>query len=642
MIAEIGLFASCMAFILATMQMVVPLVASYKRQYYWTTYAVPLSLMTMCCVSVSFFALMYGFVINDFSIAYVATTSNSNLPLHYRITAMWGAHEGALLLWIFILSIWSALVALLSKNLPVHFRARVLAIIGMVNVGFLSFLIFASSPFERNLPYIPIDGNDLNPLLQDFGFVIHPPFLYMGYVGFVVAFAFSIAALLEGKLDTAIAKWTRPWTIAAWGFLTIGISLGSWWAYYELGWGGWWMWDPVENASFIPWLTGTALIHSLIVTEKRGTFKGWTLFLAVTTFSLTLLGTFLVRSGVLTSVHSFAADPVRGIYVLTFLAIVVGGALLLFAARGHLIYSTIGSKLVSREGFMLINNLFLSVAALMVLLGTLYPLIYDAVVGGRVSIGAPYFNFMFALLMSPLFVLMIAGPLMRWKSDSIVRALTERKKVALFTLALNVVVTVVLLIFISWPVAFAGFLAIGFIYTVLSDLAKKMRYQFSIGALLKVNSRTWSMHLAHIGLLFVVLGAIFTTQFSTQKDDRLSATKALDVAGFHFRYIDQQDYAKDNFVATRVNVEVSKGSWSTILSPEKRRYTVRGMVMTEAGIDPGFWRDVYVSLGEPLPNGDWAVRVHVKPFIRWVWLGTILMAIAAIIAVYSGRKGASA
>ncbi len=637
MAAEIGIFACSLAFVLAIVQMTVPMLASYKRQYYWMSLATPLSLATFVAVSLAFFVLMYAFVNNDFSIGYVASTSNSKLPLHFRVTAMWGAHEGALLLWIFILSAWSALVALFSRNLPVHFRARVLAVIGAVNVGFLSFLIFTSSPFERNLPYIPVDGNDLNPLLQDFGFIIHPPFLYMGYVGFVVAFAFSIAALLEGKLDTAIAKWTRPWTIAAWGFLTIGISLGSWWAYYELGWGGWWMWDPVENASFIPWLTGTALIHSLIVTEKRGIFKGWTLFLAVTTFSLTLLGTFLVRSGVLTSVHAFASDPVRGIYILAFLGIVVGGALILFAARGHLIYSTIGSKLESREGFMLVNNVFLSVAGLMVLLGTLYPLLYDAIIGGRVSIGEPYFDFMFSLLMSPLFVLMIAGPLMRWKSDSIIRALTEKKRVAVFTLVLNILATLAFFIFFSWPVAFAVFLTIGFLYTLGSDLAKKMRYQLSWAAFKGINIRTWTMHIAHVGLLLVVLGAILSTQFSTQKDVRLGPGKSVDVDGYQVGFLSQKDYAKDNFLATQVAMKVSKGDWSTVLYPEKRRYQVRGQVMTEAGIDPGFWRDVYVSLGEPLQQGDWAVRVYVKPFIRWVWLGTLFMGFAAILAV-AGRK----
>jgi cytochrome c-type biogenesis protein CcmF len=632
MMAEIGFISSILALCFTTLQGVVPLWASYKKQYYWMAVSIPLAYLVFVTVLISFVCLMTSFITNDFSVAYVATTSNSMLPIHYRITAMWGAHEGALLLWVFILAVWGALVARFSREIPMQLRAKVLAVIGLVGIGFISFMIFTSNPFERSLPYIPIDGEDLNPLLQDFGFLIHPPFLYLGYVGFVVAFAFSIAALLEGRFDTAIAKWTRSWTIAAWALLTIGISLGSWWAYYELGWGGWWMWDPVENASFMPWLTGTALVHALIISEKRGTYKGWTLFLAIATFSLTLLGTFLVRSGVLTSVHAFAANAERGVFILVFLGLVIGSALTLFMVRGFSVQSHIHSKLLSREGLMLMNNLLLACAGLMVLLGTIAPLIYDALSMGKISIGAPYFDKMFLLIFVPLLTLMTVGPLLRWKRDSLTRVLQEYKKEFIAVILVTIIGGSYLAVAVSLWAVFVLFVLASVLASVWIDIKKRVVGKKSgISGLRKIHSETWSMHIAHIGLLCTVIGIVMTGSLSLQKDIRLGKGDYAIVGDYKFTLLGQRNYQGPNFIATAADIKVTRGSFETVLQPEKRRYTVRGQTMTEAGIDAGLFRDIYVSLGEPMKNGDWALRVYIKPFMRWVWLGTIIMALSAVI-----------
>jgi cytochrome c-type biogenesis protein CcmF len=582
-------------------------------------------------VGAAFALLTLGFMVNDFSIEYVALNSNSLLPDRYRFSAVWGAHEGSLLLWELILSMWTLAVALFSKALPADFRARVLGVLGWVSVGFLLFIIYTSNPFGRILPPA-VEGRDLNPLLQDPGLIIHPPMLYMGYVGFAVAFAFAVAALLGGQVNRDWVRWSRPWTHVAWAFLTFGIALGSWWAYYELGWGGWWFWDPVENASFMPWLVGTALIHSQAVTEKRGAFRNWTLLLAIAAFSLSLLGTFLVRSGVLTSVHAFASDPTRGVYILAYLFIVVGGSLTLFALKAPRMVQGEGFEGMSRETMLLINNLLLGVMAAMVLTGTLYPLVIDAFGAGKISVGAPYFGLLFGLLLVPLAVALPFGMFSRWRSDRLWRVARS--------LAWPGLLALLAAIGTAWLVPGAGIQGTlgvaGGTWLMAASLAwpiKRIRQQG------RFSRAETGMTLAHFGLGVFLIGVGLTGTISSEKHLRMAAGDQFELGGYAFVFQGTRGVEGPNYVADRGEFLVLKdGQELTRMYSEKRRYLQSGQVMTEAAIDAGLTRDLYVSLGEPLDGGQaWAVRLYHKPFVRWIWLGALFMTAGGLLAASDRR-----
>lgn len=639
MVPELGHFALILALMLALLSAVYPLLGAHRGQVRLMALARPLALGQFLFVALSFGALVHGFVVNDFTLVYVASHSNSQLPLAYRISATWGAHEGSLLLWVLILSGWGAAVALLSRNLPLPAVARVLAVMGMIAVGFLLFILFTSDPFTRSLPYYPVDGADLNPLLQDPGLVIHPPMLYMGYVGFSVAFAFAIAALLSGKLDTAWARWSRPWTAAAWLFLTLGITLGSWWAYYELGWGGWWFWDPVENASFMPWLAGTALMHSLAVSEKRGVFKAWTVLLAIAAFSLSLLGTFLVRSGVLVSVHAFASDPARGLFILAFLVAVIGGSLTLYALRAAKVKSQGQFELLSRETLLLGNNVFLTTACLVVMVGTLLPLVHRELGLGSISVGAPFFNSLFTWLFVPFAFAMGAGPLARWKKEP-AGPLLRRLGLA-FALSLVLGVSLPLLLtqqaqgHAMLGLALAAFILVTSIQEV--QLRVGSRHGFFKGLRL-LNRSHWAMILGHLGLAVTVIGIALTTSYSVEKDLRMSPGGHFELAGYDFRFDRVSQVAGSNYQGYAAHFVVTRdGKMEAELDAQKRFYTVARSVMTEAGIDWGLGRDLYAALGEQLDGGAWGVRLHVKPFVRWIWGGGLLMALAGLLVVSDRR-----
>jgi cytochrome c-type biogenesis protein CcmF len=577
-------------------------------------------------IAFAFGCLVYSFAVNDFSVQYVASHSNSALPLHYRISGAWGGHEGSFLLWCSMLGLWMFAVTLFSAHLPEEMTARVLGVLGLLGAGFLAFMLFTSNPFERLFP-APADGRDLNPLLQDPGMVIHPPMLYMGYVGFSVAYAFAVAALLSGKLDAAWARWSRPWTTVAWAFLTLGIALGSGWAYYELGWGGWWFWDPVENASFMPWLIGTALIHSLAVTEKRGAFRSWTVLLAIVAFGLSLLGTFLVRSGVLTSVHAFAVDPARGIFILGLFALMIGGALVLYAWRTARI--GLGGEFapLSRESLLLANNVLLVAAAGAVMLGTLYPLALDAVGGGKISVGPPYFDTVFAPLMAPALFLMGVGPLARWKRASL------PELVVLLRWALGVSLAAGLLLpfaFGQWHalVGFSLALAIWIVVTALLSLRGRLRQ----------TRAHYGMMLAHIGVAVFVVGVALVKGYDAEQDANLRPGDTLELGGYVFRLESVRPVNGPNYRAAQARVSVTRdGKPVAVLHPERRVYTVQEQTMTEAAIDAGVTRDLYVSLGDPLEGGAWLVKVQVKPFIDWIWGGCLLMALGGLLAASDRR-----
>ncbi|MCB1734251.1 MAG: heme lyase CcmF/NrfE family subunit [Gammaproteobacteria bacterium] len=639
MIPEIGHYSLLLALCIAIVQATLPLIGAQRGIPSWIAVAKPAARAQLLFVGLSFVLLTYAFITNDFSVKYVATNSNSQLPLQYRISAVWGAHEGSLLLWVFILNIWAGAVSFFSRSVPAQMTARVLSVMGMISIGFLLFTLITSNPFERIFP-APMDGRDLNPLLQDFGLVIHPPMLYMGYVGFSVAFAFAIAAMLGGRLDAAWARWSRPWTQVAWVFLTIGIALGSWWAYYELGWGGWWFWDPVENASFQPWLVGTALLHSLAVTEQRGIFKAWTVLLAIFAFSLSLLGTFLVRSGVLTSVHAFASDPERGVFILMFLLVVVGGSLALFAWRGPQIKSHGKFDLLSKETALLVNNILLVIAACAILLGTVYPLILDALDMGKISVGPPYFNFVFIPLTAPLAVLVAFGVLARWRQ-------TDFMEIAL---RLKWVMVAALVAGVAWPLSLEGDLSAGAIFggllsawVILSalfivyDRARK-KSDLIVG-LKSIPRAFYGMTLAHIGIGVFIAGVTLTSLYSVEKDLRMAPGDVYETSGYQFRFVGTEPHDGPNFRADRGTIEVLQDDQVLMtMHPEKRIYTVTRMPMTEAAIDPGLFRDLYVALGEPVGNGDaWAVRIYHKPFIRWIWLGGIFMGIGGLLAASDRR-----
>ncbi len=644
MIPELGHFALILAAVVALVLGTLPMIGAHRQQAAWIALARPAAGAMALLVTFAFACLTQAFVANDFSVVYVAQHSNSLLPIQYRVAGVWGGHEGSLLLWILMLTWWALLVALFSRDLPDAMVARVLGTLGLVGFGFLLFILITSNPFERLLPGAE-EGRDLNPLLQDPGLVIHPPLLYMGYVGFSVAYAFAIAALLSGKLDAAWARWSRPWTMAAWIFLTLGIAMGSWWAYYELGWGGWWFWDPVENASFMPWLIGTALIHSLAVTEKRGSFKNWTVLLAISAFSLSLLGTFLVRSGVLTSVHAFATDPRRGIFILLFLVAVIGSSLTLFAARAPKVGLGGRFGLISRESMLLTNNVLLVVACATVLLGTLYPLLIDALGAGKISVGPPYFNAVFVPVMTPILFLMGVGPFARWKEASV----PEMARAVRWALAVGAAVAIALpLIYGHWSAltALGLLLAAWIVATAALNFIERVQHtragrSFVAAALNQPRSFT-GMHLAHIGVAVFVVGVTMVSSFQDEKDVKLAPGESVDVAGYHFVFNGVKQVNGPNYVAAQGDFDLTvDGKFQRKMNPEKRNYHSSAMPMTEAAIDAGFLRDVYVSLGEPIdrtkPEGEWAVRVYYKPFVDWIWGGCVLMSIGGLLAMLDRR-----
>ena len=638
-IPELGNFALVVALFLALIQGVLPILGAARGNSVLMGVARPMAFGQFVFIAFSFACLLQSFVSNDFSVLYVSQHSNSQLPVVYRIAALWGGHEGSLLLWAFMLTLWTIAVAMFSKHLPEEMVARVIGVMGLISVGFLMFMLFTSNPFDRLLP-AAMDGRDLNPLLQDPGLVIHPPMLYMGYVGFSVAFAFAISALLGGQLDATWARWSRPWTTVAWVFMTLGIALGSWWAYYELGWGGWWFWDPVENASFMPWLVGTALIHSLAVTEKRGAFKSWTVLLAIAAFSLSLLGTFLVRSGVLTSVHAFATDPKRGIFILSFLVVVIGASLLLFAWRAPKI--GLGGKfdIISRESMLLTNNVLLSVASASVFLGTLYPLFMDALGFGKLSVGPPYFQTVFVPLMVPLIAMMGLGPIARWKQASMPDIWVRVR----WAFASSLVIALLLpFVMGKWtPLIALGFmLAFWVISTSFLDLRKRIGKEGTLIQRLKSQSRSYyGMQLAHLGIAVFVIGVTMVKGYETERDVRMNVGDTVEAGGYTFRFDGITELEGPNYHASRGHVIIKKNERIVgELFPEKRNYNASGMPMTEAAIEPGLLGDLYVSLGEPIPDSDgaWAVRVYVKPFVDWIWAGCLLMALGGIFAISDRR-----
>ncbi len=641
MIPELGHFALIVALCIACVQAAVPLVGSFRGNAAWMAVARPAAQGQFVFVAIAFGCLAASFVGNDFSVLNVANNSNSSLPIQYRFAATWGSHEGSLLLWVFMLSVWMVAVSVFSRQLPPEMLARVLGVMALVSIGFLTFMLFTSNPFERLLPPAP-DGRDLNPLLQDPGMVIHPPMLYMGYVGMSVVYAFSMAALMSGRMDAAWARWSRPWTTVAWAFLTVGICLGSGWAYYELGWGGWWFWDPVENASFMPWLVGTALVHSLAVTEKRGGFKIWTVLLAILAFSLSLLGTFLVRSGVITSVHAFATDPARGIFILGFLAVVIGTSLALFAWRAPSVGLGGKFELVSRESMLLTNNVLLLVAAAAVLLGTLYPLFLDALGLGKLSVGPPYFETVFLPLMAPALFLMGVGPIARWK-EARLPELAVRLKWA-FGVAVVTAILVPVVMGKWTPLIALGLLLAAWIISAgfvnLHDRLTQLRATGgSLGARLRNLPRGyWGMLLAHFGVGVFIVGVTMVRGYENEKDVRMAVGDTVQVGGYTFQLAGLERVRGPNYEATRGDIAVTRnGAPVTTLHPEKRIYTVQQMPMTEAAIDSGVTRDLYVSLGEPVGQGAWVVRVYHKPFVDWIWGGGFLMALGGLIAVTDKR-----
>jgi cytochrome c-type biogenesis protein CcmF len=637
MIVEIGHFALILAACVALVQGVLPLAGTINDNQRWQALAKPAATLQFLLIAFSFAVLAHGALTDDFSIKYIAGHSNSLLPTQYKFASVWGGHEGSLLLWMLMLSGWTLAVAIFSRTLPLAMVARVIGILGLVSTGFLMFILITSSPFERLLP-APLDGKDLNPLLQDPGLVIHPPMLYMGYVGFSVAFAFAVAALLSGRMDAAWARWSRPWTIVAWIFMTAGIALGSWWAYYELGWGGWWFWDPVENASLMPWLFGTALIHALMVTDKRGGFKAWSVLLAIGAFSLSLLGTFLVRSGVLTSVHAFASDPKRGVFILIFLAVVVGVSLTLFAWRAP--KATLGGKmgLVSRESMLIANSVLLVVATGAVLLGTIYPLIVDALNLGKLSVGAPYFNAVFVPLMVPVVFLMVPGGIAHWREARWAQLGHDLRLPALAAVVAGVAI---------WTLTERG--------TWLTGMGMALATWVVVGLLMQIFIRMkkpgrippsfWGMHLAHLGIAVITVGITMVKSYEVERDVRMGLNDTVTIENYSFELTGVSDVDGPNYKALRGDVKVTKdGKYLEMLYPEKRKYFSSAMPMTEAGIDSGLFRDLYVSLGEPIEGErlQWSVRVFYKPFVSWLWYGSILMVLGGLLAVSDRRYRKSA
>ena len=639
MIAELGNYALALSLAIAVLLAIFPLWGAEKGNVQFMALARPMTYGLFLILSVSFGALFYVFAINDFSVQYVVNNSNTTLPIYYRLSAVWGSHEGSLLLWIWLLSLWSAAVALFSKRLPQEAVARVLGIMGIISIGFLLFVLFTSNPFTRTFPDFPVDGKELNPLLQDIGLIFHPPLLYMGYVGFSVAFAFSIASLMTGKLDTAWARWSRPWTMAAWVFLTLGIVLGSWWAYYELGWGGWWFWDPVENASFMPWLAGTALLHSLAVTEKRGSFKAWTVLLAILAFSLCLLGTFLVRSGILVSVHAFASDPTRGLYVLAYLIVVIGGSLTLYAYKGSQIRSRDNAERYSRESLLLLNNILLMTALCVVLLGTLLPLVHKQLGLGSISIGAPFFDQMFLIIMTPFALLLGIGPLVKWRRDQFSAIRTQVIASVIIMLIAGFALPYLLQDKLTVSAVLGTMMTVIIVLLSLYEMHQRATYRDTFWrGITKLSRSHWGMILAHLGVAMTVWGIAFSQNYSIERDVRMNVGDTVQIAGYDFTFKGISDANGPNYVGGKAQIDISRdGKHETTLYAEKRLYTVSKMPMTEAAIDWGFSRDLYAALGEKLDNNAWALRLYYKPFIRWIWLGGLFMALGGVLCMFDRR-----
>ncbi|MDF0536021.1 heme lyase NrfEFG subunit NrfE [Shewanella yunxiaonensis] len=637
MIPELGHLSMIIGLAFAVLLATVPLIGVARKDQYLVRYAWPLSYGMTLFILLAVVSLAYSFAVDDFSVAYVAHHSNSELPIFFKIAAVWGGHEGSLLFWVFALSIWTSSVALFSKGLEEVFTARVLAILAVIVIGFSLFMLLTSSPFERLSP-APMEGRDLNPMLQDVGLIFHPPMLYLGYVGFSVSFAFAIAALLSGRLDSAWARWTRPWTMAAWIFLTGGIALGSWWAYYELGWGGWWFWDPVENASFMPWLVGTALLHSLIVTEKRGAFRNWTVLLSIFAFSLSLLGTFIVRSGVLTSVHSFAADPSRGMFILLLLGLTIGGSLTLFAFRASEMSSPARFELLSKETMLLVCNVLLTVAAGTVLLGTLYPLLIDALHMGKISVGPPYFNAVFVPLAIALFAFMGIGPIIRWKKAKPGELKRQLLIPALVSLVFGVVMPFVIDgKFNAW-VMFGLGMALWVLLSTLRVAYNIVKPNDGELSLARMGRSQLGMIIAHIGIAVSVVGATMVSNYAQEKSVRMGPGVSQELAGYTFHYLETKDVVGPNYTAKQGQVRVTKdGKEVAFLKPDRRIYNVRTMDMTEAGIDWGFFRDLYITMGDPISKTEFAVRLNYKPFVRWLWFGGVFMMIGGLFAASDKR-----
>ena len=641
MIPELGHFVLWLAFGVSLILGVMPMLGAARGRGDWMALARPLAVSLFALVLLSFVMLTLAFIRHDFSVLYVASNSNSALPIHYRITAVWGGHEGSMLLWMLMLTLWTAAVALFSRHMPLREVARILSVMGLLSVGFLLFTLVTSNPFDRLVP-AAADGRDLNPLLQDPGMIFHPPMLYMGYVGFSVAFAFAVAALISGRLDATWARWTRPWTTAAWIFLTLGIALGSWWAYYELGWGGWWFWDPVENASFMPWLVGTALIHSLAVTEKRGAFKSWTVLLAIMAFSLSLLGTFLVRSGVLSSVHAFATDPRRGLFILAFLTVVIGATLALYAWRAPKVGLGTRFAMLSRETLLLMNNVLLVVACAAVMLGTLYPLVLDALGLGKISVGPPYFDTVFVPLMAPLVFLMGVAPLARWKETALPDLATRLRWAA--------GVAVVAALLTGWLAGHIGamsslglLLAFWVVASVATDFLERARPRGEGGAswlqrIRMIPRAMFGMMVAHLGIAVFIIGVTMVNSFQVERDVKMALGESTEIRGWTFTFRGVQAQQGPNYEAAVGLIEVSRnGQPHGVMNPEKRVYRVQQNPMTEAAIRTRLSGDLYVSLGEPVGDNAWTVRVYVKPFISWIWGGCVVMALGGLLAATDRR-----
>ena len=639
MIAELGNYALALSLAIAILLAIFPLWGAEKGSVQLMSLARPMTYGLFVVLTFSFGALFYLFAVNDFSVQYVVNNSNTTLPIYYRLSAVWGSHEGSLLLWIWLLSLWSAAVALFSKHLPQEATARVLGIMGIISIGFLLFVLFTSNPFNRTFPEFPVDGKELNPLLQDVGLIFHPPLLYMGYVGFSVAFAFAIASLMTGKLDTAWARWSRPWTMAAWVFLTLGIVLGSWWAYYELGWGGWWFWDPVENASFMPWLAGTALLHSLAVTEKRGSFKAWTVLLAISAFSLCLLGTFLVRSGILVSVHAFASDPTRGLYVLAYLIVVIGGSLTLYAYKGSQIRSRDNAERYSRESLLWLNNILLMTALCVVLLGTLLPLVHKQLGLGSISIGAPFFDQMFLIIMTPFALLLGIGPLVKWRRDQFSAIRTPVIVSLIIMLIAGFALPYLLQDKLTGSAVLGTMMAVIIVLLSLYEMHQRATHRESfLKGVTKLSRSHWGMVLAHLGVAMTVWGIAFSQNYSVERDVRMSVGDTVQIADYDFTFKGISDANGPNYIGGKAQIDITyHGKPEATLFAEKRLYTVSKMPMTEAAIDWGFTRDLYVALGEKLENNAWALRLYYKPFIRWIWLGGLFMALGGLLCMFDRR-----
>lgn len=639
MIPEWGHFALILALCISLALGTLPLIGSISGNALLMHSSRSLATGLFVLVVFAFGCLVYSFIQDDFSVRYVAGHSNTLLPIYYKISGVWGGHEGSLLLWMLMLAGWTFAIAIFSRSLPLDMQARVLSVMGLIAVGFLLFMLMTSNPFDRILPFSPLEGSDLNPLLQDIGLIIHPPVLYMGYVGFSTTFAFAIAALLAGRLDSAWARWSRPWANLAWGFLTLGIAVGSWWAYYELGWGGWWFWDPVENASLLPWLVGTALIHSLAVTEKRGMFKSWTLLLAIFTFSLSLLGTFLVRSGVLTSVHAFANDPERGVFILMFLLLVVGGSLTLYALRAPVVQSTPGFSWLSRESLLLANNMLLVVIMVTVLLGTLYPLIADALGWGKISVGPPYFNFFFLPLMGILCLLMAIGPLANWKRNSPDKMLQILWRPWVISLVIGLLFPLIYGDDYSFVAALTVFIASWIVIGLILDIKNRVRNSPNLRAgLSKLSLSYYAMIIAHAGMAVTLIGVGLTSVYSDLRDLRMEINQPVPLANYEFILEEVRRVEGPNYIADEAVIRVNRnGKYLLEMKPQKRRYLAGGNIMTEVALDPGLFRDLYVAMGQGLDDKAWAMSVHIKPFVRWVWLGALMMAFGAALAVTDKR-----